>query len=101
MAVVPPDDSINRIVSALGLENVRSLTISFAVNSAVAVVTEQYVTGNQMENLATAFEEKEWVLVPKRGALTPAEREAISVCVQDIRFEDIQATLQGLLDRTK
>jgi len=33
--------------------------------------------------------------------LTDAEREAIEVCIQDIRFEDVQATLRGLLERTK
>jgi hypothetical protein len=65
MAVIPPNTAINRILAALGLENVRSLKISAEVNSAVAVVTEQYVTGTQMDDLATALETKEWVLVPK------------------------------------
>lgn len=65
MAVIPPNTAINRILDALGLENVRSLKISAEVNSAVAVVTEQYVTGTQMDDLATALETKDWVLVPK------------------------------------
>ena len=65
MAVIPPNTAINRILDALGLENVRSLKISAEVNSAVAVVTEQYVTGTQMDALATALETKDWVLVPK------------------------------------
>jgi hypothetical protein len=65
MAVIPPNTAINRILAALGLDNVRSLKINAAVNSAVAVVTEQYVTGTQMDDLATALETKEWVLVPK------------------------------------
>jgi hypothetical protein len=33
--------------------------------------------------------------------LTHAEREAIEVCIQDIRFGDVQTTLLGLLERTK
>lgn len=37
----------------------------------------------------------------QRMFLTPAEREAIEVCIEDIRFEDVQATLRGLLDRTR
>jgi len=65
MAICPPNTAINRILAALGLEKVRSLKISAEVNSAVAVVTEQYVTGTQMDDLATALETKEWVLVPK------------------------------------
>jgi hypothetical protein len=65
MAICPPNTAINRILAALGLKNVRSLKISAEVNSAVAVVTEQYVTGTQVDDLATALETKEWVLVPK------------------------------------
>jgi hypothetical protein len=65
MAICPPNEAINRILAALGLENVRSLKISAEVNSVVTVVTEQYVTGNQMDDLAAALETKEWVLVPK------------------------------------
>jgi len=33
--------------------------------------------------------------------LTDAEREAIAVCIEDIRFEDVRATLRGLLERTQ
>jgi hypothetical protein len=33
--------------------------------------------------------------------LTDAEREAIAVCIEDIRFEDVRATLRGLLERTR
>jgi hypothetical protein len=33
--------------------------------------------------------------------LTDEEREAIAVCIDDIRFEDVQATLRSLLERTK
>jgi len=65
MAVIPPSNAINRILAALGLENVRSLTLSASVNSAVAVVTEQYATGSQMDDLAAALETKDWVLVSK------------------------------------
>lgn len=65
MAICPPNTAINRILAALGLENVRSLKISAAVNDVVTVVTEQYVTGTQMDDLAEALETKEWLLVPK------------------------------------
>jgi hypothetical protein len=74
MAVIPPNAAINRILAALGLENVRSLKINAAVNHAVTVVTEQYVTGSQLNDLATALETKEWVLVPKdAGRWIPVE----------------------------
>jgi hypothetical protein len=65
MAICPPNKAINRILAALGLENVRSLKINAAVNDVVTVVTEQYATGTQLDDLATALETKEWVLVPK------------------------------------
>jgi len=67
MAICPPNKAISRILAALGLENVRSLKISAEVNSAVMIVTEQYVTGSQLDDLATALETKEWVLVPKEA----------------------------------
>jgi hypothetical protein len=59
------DSAIPRILNALGLEHVRSLRLNMELNSAVAVVTEQYVTGDQLERLAGELETKEWVLVPK------------------------------------
>jgi hypothetical protein len=65
MAIFPPNTAINRILAALGLENVRSLKINAAVNDVVTVVTEQYATGTQLDDLAAALETKEWVLVPK------------------------------------
>jgi hypothetical protein len=65
MAIFPPNTAINRILAALGLENVRSLKINAAVNDVVTVVTEQCATGTQLDDLATALETKEWVLVPK------------------------------------
>jgi hypothetical protein len=40
------------------------------------------------------------VIVEMDATLTDAEREAIQVCIEDIRFEDVQATLRGLLKRT-
>jgi hypothetical protein len=74
MAVIAPNTAINRILAALGLENVRSLKINATVNNAVMVVTEQYVTGTQVDDLATALETKEWVLVPRHaGRWIPAE----------------------------
>jgi len=41
------------------------------------------------------------VTVTMDATLTGAEREAIEVCIEDIRFEDVQATLRGLLERTR
>ena len=40
------------------------------------------------------------VIVQMDETLTDAEREAIAVCIEDIRFEDVRATLRGLLERT-
>lgn len=66
MAIATPVHSaIPRILDALGLKHVRSLRLNMDVDSAVAVVTEQFVTGDQLERLAGALETKEWVLVPK------------------------------------
>lgn len=107
MAVIPPNDAVNRILAALGLEKVRSLKISATVNSAVTVVTEQYATGTQVDNLAAALETKEWVLVPRAGWLTDAEREAIADAagryVEGItpKAKEFSATLRRLLWRTR
>lgn len=73
MAICPPNTAINRILAALGLENVRSLKINAAVNDVVTVVTEQYATGSQLDDLAAALETKEWVLVPKAEWETKAQ----------------------------
>ena len=40
------------------------------------------------------------VTVTMDATLTDEEREAIEVCIEDIRFEDVQAALRGLLERT-
>ena len=58
-------NAASRIVDALGLKYVRSLRLSMELNSAVAIVTEQYVSGDQLERLAGELETKEWVLVPR------------------------------------
>ena len=58
-------NAVARIVDALGLKYVRSLRLSMELNSVVAIVTEQYVTGDQLERLAGELETKEWVLVPR------------------------------------
>jgi hypothetical protein len=58
-------NAVGRIVDALGLKYVRSLRLSMELNSVVAIVTEQYVTGDQLERLAGELETKEWVLVPR------------------------------------
>ena len=105
--MIPPNDAVNRILAALGLEKVRSLKISATVNSAVTVVTEQYATGTQVDNLAAALETKEWVLVPRAGWLTDAEREAIADAagryVEGItpKAKEFSATLRRLLWRTR
>ena len=66
MAIATTSNSaVARILDALGLKYVRSLRLNMEWNSAVAVVTEQYVTGDQLERLAGTLETKEWVLVPK------------------------------------
>ncbi len=65
MAIATTNPAIPRILNALGLENVRSLRLNMELNSAVAVVTEQYVTVGQLDRLAGELETKEWVLVPK------------------------------------
>jgi hypothetical protein len=66
MAIATPGcGPVRRVVEALGLQNVRSLRLSMDVDSAVAIVTEQYVTGDQLGRLAAELETKEWVLVPR------------------------------------
>lgn len=73
MAICPPDDAINRIIAAIGLEKVRSINIRAAVGEAVTVTTEQHITRPQIDDLAIALETKEWVLVPKdAGSWIPA-----------------------------
>jgi hypothetical protein len=111
MAICPPNTAINRILAALGLENVRSLKINAAVNDVVTVVTEQYVTGTQMDDLATALETKEWVLVPKdagplteveRTQLTDAERTCLGYAIRKMDAEYAAGpadVLRGLLER--
>ena len=41
------------------------------------------------------------VTVTMDATLTDEERRAIAVCIDDIRFEDVRATLRGLLERMK
>jgi hypothetical protein len=66
MAIATPDcGPVRRIIDALGLKYVRSLRLSMELDSVVAIVTEQYVSGDQLDRLATALETKEWVLVPR------------------------------------
>jgi hypothetical protein len=76
---------INRILDALGLNHVRSMTINARAGEVVSVVTEQFIQSDQIEKVACELETKEWVLVPKTGLLTDAEREAIEF------FADIHA----------
>ena len=111
MAICPPNTAINRILAALGLENVRSLKINAAVNDVVTVVTEQYATGTHLDDLATALETKEWVLVPKDAAslaeveqvrLTDAERTCLGYAIRKLDSEYAAGpsdVLRGLLQR--
>jgi hypothetical protein len=74
------------------------------VGSVVAVVTEQYVSGDQLGRLACELETNHWVLVSKkeyesnRQSLTTEEREAIEWAMEEAstcRY----ATLRNLLER--
>ena len=99
-------NAVARIVDALGLKYVRSLRLNIELGSVVAIVAEQYVTGDQLERLAGELETKEWVLVPRdeidRLRLTDAEREAVSDCLKFAfpATHPTAATLRGLLERT-
>jgi hypothetical protein len=66
MAIFAPSPIADRISKALGLENCRSLKFSMEVGSVVAVVTEQYVSGDQLGRLACELETNNWVLVSKK-----------------------------------
>lgn len=66
MAIATPGcGPVRRLVDALGLQHVRSLRLSMELDSAVSIVTEQFVTGDQLGRLAAELETKEWVLVPR------------------------------------
>jgi hypothetical protein len=54
-----------RICDALGLKNVRALSLSMAVDDAVMLAVTQYVTGDQMDRFAGELETRQYVLVPK------------------------------------
>jgi hypothetical protein len=58
-------------------------------------------TCREPDLLAAEVRRLQAVIDAGEPTLTDAEREAIEVCIQDIRFEDVQATLRGLLERTK
>ena len=116
-----------RIIKALGLEHCRSIRMSMEAGSVVAVVTEQYVSGDQLGRLAYELETNHWVLVSKseyeskRQSLTTEEREALENAVVlrqcDAKWEEDKngmadsararkakreaATLLSLLERTK
>ena len=54
-----------RICDALGLKDVRALSLSMAVDHAVMLTATQYATVDQMERLAGELETRQYVLVPK------------------------------------
>jgi hypothetical protein len=54
-----------RICDSLGLKNVRSLSLSMAVDDLTMVTATQYVTGDQFNRLADELETRQYVLVPK------------------------------------
>jgi len=121
------ENPTGRIAKALGLEHCRSIRMSMEAGSVVAVVTEQYVSGDQLCLLAYELETKEWVLVPKKvyaaktPTLTTEEREALENAVVlrqcDAKWEEDKngmadnararkakreaATLLSLLERLK
>lgn len=54
-----------RICDALGLKNVRALSLSMAVDDLTMLTVTQYVTGDQFERFAGELESRQYVLVPK------------------------------------
>jgi hypothetical protein len=108
MAIFEPSPIADRISKALGLENCRSLKFSMEAGSVVAVVTEQYVSGDQLGRLACELETNNWVLVSKkeyesnRQSLTTEEREAIEAASYAAKkfYEHATAdTFRSLLQR--
>jgi hypothetical protein len=80
--------------------------MSMEVGSVVTVVTEQFVSGDQLGRLACELETNEWVLFPKTGLLTDAEREAILFFAAIHNegyglFATHTDTLRNLLERLK
>jgi hypothetical protein len=65
MAIVNGDSAASRICDALGLKNVRALSLSMAVEDAVMLTVTQYATGDQFNRLADELESRQYVLVPK------------------------------------
>jgi len=65
MAIRNGDIAAARICDSLGLKNVRSLSLSMAVDDLTMVTATQYVTGDQFNRLADELETRQYVLVPK------------------------------------
>jgi len=76
--------------AAKEIERLRSHVELLEASSKASHSTIMLLEGT-VKNMASEIE---------RLRLTDEEREAIEVCIQDIRFEDVQATLRGLLERT-
>lgn len=69
--VIGSDDTVRRIVSALGLERCTDLSLHFSVGEAVTVAATQYVTRDQLAGVADILETGEFELTRKE---TPAVR---------------------------
>ena len=74
-----------RICDALGLKDVRALSLSMAVDDAVMLAVTQYVTGDQMERFAGELETRQYVLVPKDewDRVTQAKSPAVLSMTQE------------------
>ena len=58
-------EATGRIIKALGLDNVRALSLTMAHDDVVVVTVTQCVTGKQLEQIADELETRQYVLVPK------------------------------------
>jgi hypothetical protein len=82
-----------RICDALGLKDVRDLSLSMAVDDAVMLRVTQYVTGDQMDRFAGELESRQYVLVPHEwtpvGERLPLDISRVWVsCPQGLRMAD-------------
>jgi hypothetical protein len=63
MAIANQPDSVQRILKALGLERVRSLSIHFEVNSLTTVEATFTPSNVSLDGIADAFESKRYRLL--------------------------------------
>jgi hypothetical protein len=82
-----------RICDALGLKDVRALSLSMAVDDAVMLAATQYVTGDQINRFAGELETRQYVLVPHEwtpvGERTPDATDTVWVsCSEGVVMSD-------------